>query len=121
MSPDRVAESVRTDDGHAHVSPPGDPVTVLLALLEEERAAVRARDGAALDRIATAKDEAAVALAALPPAWLAARRGELARLKHALRQSALLLSGAQATAIELRRVVDEQRRTRARELCPKEV
>jgi len=60
-------------------------------LLEEERAAIRALDGASLDRTAREKESLAEALRASPRADLLRQAPAVKRLSTSLRRNAVLL------------------------------
>lgn len=76
-------------------------VETLLAVLEEERAAIRTVDGAAVGRAATAKEQLVKELATCTPEDLASVATELPLLRAELRRNGILLAHARSCINEV--------------------
>lgn len=68
----------------------------LLAVLDEEREAIRRLDGPAVSATALRKAALAAALATLPPSDLEPARADLAKLRAELRRNGTLLAHARS-------------------------
>jgi hypothetical protein len=78
-----------------------DTVASLLAVLDEERAAIRRLDATAVGAAARTKESLAQTLTALSPADLAPIAGDMARLRAELRRNGVLLAHARACLKEV--------------------
>lgn len=73
-----------------------ETVAALLAVLAEERAAIRQLDGAAVGRAAAAKETLMQALSAVGPEDLTTVAGDLPLLRAELRRNGILLAHARS-------------------------
>jgi hypothetical protein len=78
------------------VSTAQETLGALLTVLEEERAAIRSLDGAAVERTAAAKEELVTKLAANGPEMLAEVAGDLPLIRAELRRNGMLLAHARS-------------------------
>jgi hypothetical protein len=83
------------------VSTAKETVQSLLAILEEERAAIRKLDGAAVDRAAAAKEKLVGTLTSIPTSDLATIAGDLPLLRAELRRNGILLAHARSCLNEV--------------------
>lgn len=78
-----------------------ETVQALLAILEEERVAIRKLDGASVDRAAAAKEKLVGALTSTPAADLSTVAGDLPLLRAELRRNGILLAHARSCLNEV--------------------